>query len=51
MRSSAIHGNKIKGNIFSFVDESAILLNQLIRRCAEIGELPNIEKLVFDVCE
>lgn len=49
IRSSAVHGNKIKDDISSFVEESASLLNQLIKRCAEIGELPNIDKLVFHV--
>lgn len=49
MRSSAVHGNKIKEDISLFVDESAALLNRLILRCAEVGELPNIEKLIFNV--
>ncbi|WP_166544928.1 HEPN domain-containing protein [Acutalibacter sp. 1XD8-36] len=49
MRSSAVHGNKMKEDISSFVDESAALLNQLILRCAEIGELPNTDKLIFNV--
>ncbi len=46
-RSSAVHGNKMKDSISTFVEESAALLNQLIIRCAEIGELPDIETLVF----
>lgn len=49
IRSSAVHGNKIKDDISSFVEESALLLNQLIKRCAEIGELPDIDKLIFHV--
>lgn len=50
-RSSAVHGNKMKDSISSSVEESAMLLNQLILHCAEKGELPNIEKLVFYVQE
>lgn len=49
VRSSAVHGNKMKEDISSFVDESAALLNQLILHCAEIGELPNTEKLMFNM--
>ena len=49
MRSSAVHGNKMKEDISSFVTESAVLLNQLIIHCAEIGELPNTEKLIFNI--
>ncbi|MBD5445152.1 MAG: hypothetical protein HDR29_06325 [Lachnospiraceae bacterium] len=48
-RSSAVHGNKIKDSISSYVEESAALLNQIILHCAEIGELPDIEKLVFNI--
>lgn len=48
-RSAAVHGNKIKDSVFLFVEETATLLNQLILRCAEIGELPNIDRLVFNV--
>lgn len=50
-RSTAVHGNKMKDSLHSSVEESAALLNQLILRCAEIGELPNIEKLVFNIQE
>lgn len=46
-RSQAVHGGKMKGNIEELVSESAILLNRIIRRCAEINALPDIEKLVF----
>lgn len=49
LRSSAVHGNKMKDDIFPSVEESALLLNRLIVKCAEIGSLPNIEKLIFDV--
>lgn len=47
-RSSAVHGNKIKEDISPAVEESAILLNRLIVKCAEIGALPNTETLLFD---
>lgn len=47
MRSSAVHGNKIKEDISSSVEESAFLLNRLIMKCAEIGSLPDLEKLIF----
>lgn len=46
IRSSAVHGNKMK-DISSFVDRSAALLNQLILRCAEIGELPKLQTNSF----
>ena len=46
-RSAAVHGGKIKGNIEGLVSESAMLLNRIIRRCAEIKALPNPENLVF----
>lgn len=49
MRSSAVHGNKMKKDISSCVYESAALLNQLILHCAEIGELPNTDKLIFNI--
>ena len=47
MRSSAVHGNEIKEDISSSVEESARLLNRLIMKCAEIGSLPDLEKLIF----
>ena len=46
-RSAAVHGGKIKGNIDDLVSNSAALLNQIIRRCAELGALPNTSELVF----
>lgn len=49
MRSSAVHGNKIKEDISSSVKESAYLLNRLIIKCAEIGSLPDLEKLIFSI--
>lgn len=49
MRSSAVHGNKLKFDIFSSVKESASLLNRLIVKCAEIGSLPNKENLIFNI--
>ena len=46
-RSAAVHGSKIKGDIDGLVSESAELLNRIIRRCAELGALPNTQELVF----
>lgn len=46
-RSAAVHGGKIKGDINALVSESAWLLNRIIRRCAEIGDIPNTQRLVF----
>ena len=48
-RSAAVHGGKIKGELSDFVAESATLLNRIIRRCAELGSLPDTESLVFPV--
>ena len=46
-RSAAVHGGKVKGNIEELVSESAVLLNRIIRRCAEMKALPKTENLVF----
>lgn len=46
LRSKAVHGGRMKGNANEGVDESASLLRTLIRRCAELGSMPNIEGLV-----
>lgn len=46
-RSAAVHGGKIKGDTGDLVSESAALLNRIIRRCAELGALPNVQELVF----
>lgn len=46
-RSAAVHGGKIKGDMDGLVSESAALLNRIIRRCAELGMLPNTQELVF----
>ena len=46
-RSKAVHGGKIKGELDDLVSESAALLNRIIRRCAELGALPNTQELVF----
>ena len=48
-RSSAVHGGKIKDDIGDQVSQSAHLLNRLIRRCAELGSLPDTEKLIFPI--
>lgn len=49
MRFSAVHGNKIKDNINESVKESAILLNQIIKKCAEIESLPDTENLILNI--
>lgn len=46
-RSKAVHGGVMKGNTEQLVSESAVLLNRIIRRCAEINALPDTENLVF----
>jgi hypothetical protein len=48
-RSAAVHGGEVKGELRGFVAESATLLNRIIRRCAEIGSLPDTESRVFPV--
>lgn len=47
LRSSAVHGNKAKDNLKSAVVDSANLLNLILRRCAELNKLPDIDNLVF----
>lgn len=46
-RSAAVHGGKIKGEENELVEQSAELLNQLIRKCAQKNALPDIETLLF----
>ncbi len=46
-RSTAVHGNKIKNNLEDMVQESASLLNRILRCCAERNSLPNMDDLVF----
>lgn len=48
-RSTAVHGGKIKGDMDGLVSESAGLLNRTIKRCAELGALPDTEALVFQM--
>lgn len=45
IRSAAVHGSKIKGDTSPIIDKSARILCDLLRRCAESSELPNISKL------
>lgn len=47
LRSSAVHGNKAKDNLESAVVESANLLNQILKRCAELNKLPDVDNLIF----
>ena len=46
-RSSAVHGSNIKGDSNSLVDKSALLLNELIKKCITINSLPNVNELIF----
>lgn len=46
-RSSAVHGSKIKGDRSQLVSDSSELLERLIRRCIEVGSIPNIEELTL----
>lgn len=45
-RSSAVHGSKIKGDLLKSVEESAVLLKDLIRQSIENRAIPNEEELV-----
>lgn len=47
-RSSAVHGNKMKENIEDAVFDSASLLNRIVRHCAEVGYLPDVDNLLFN---
>ena len=44
-RSKAVHGSKMKGDMQRAVRESSDLLGRLIRRCAELNELPDTDSL------
>jgi len=46
-RSSAVHGDTIKGDTSSLVMRSASILNRLIRKCVENNGLPDIEDLIY----
>lgn len=46
-RSVAVHGSSTKDNLSKSVEESARILKNLIRYCAEQNSLPEIEKLLF----
>lgn len=46
-RSSAVHGDKIKGELSSLVVRSANLLNDLIVKCITTNKLPNVDDLLF----
>ena len=48
LRSTAVHGNKAKDNLAGAVEESAALLNRILRRCAELNCLPDVDNLVFE---
>jgi hypothetical protein len=44
-RSAAVHGARVKGDSNVAVEESAALLLALLRRCVEIGALPDPDQL------
>ncbi|MBS9926404.1 HEPN domain-containing protein [Vibrio alginolyticus] len=46
-RSSAVHGSKVKGDRSQLVSESSELLERLIRRCIEVGSIPDVEELTL----
>ncbi len=46
LRSLAVHGGKLKGDVESQVLESAKILQNLVVRCIEIGSLPKEDTLV-----
>jgi hypothetical protein len=46
MRSSAVHGNKVKGDSSDIVVRSASILNKLIIRCIENKDIPKVDDLV-----
>lgn len=46
-RSSAVHGDNIKGDNTTLVVRSASLLNRLIVKCIEINGLPDVENLIY----
>ena len=50
-RSAAVHGNSMKGNITDIISESALLLNRLIKKCAELNALPDVSELAFTSLE
>ena len=46
-RSAAVHGSAIKVEVSDAVQQSAVVLQSLIRKCAEQGGLPNENDLLF----
>lgn len=46
VRSNAVHGTKLKGDLSVAVAESATLLNRLLKKCIEAGSLPSEGDLV-----
>ena len=46
-RSRAVHGAEMKGDSKAVIDESATLLQRLLRNCVETGGLPDCEELAL----
>lgn len=49
LRSSAVHGNKTNASLENAVTESAVLLNRILKRCAETNNLPDVDNLAFNL--
>lgn len=46
---SKMNKHKTKDNLESAVEESANLLTRILRRCAELNKLPDVDNLAFRV--
>lgn len=49
IRSSAVHGDKIKGDMGKAVKRSAEILNGIIKKCAENDKIPKADDLIFGI--
>lgn len=45
----AMQGKLVEQNLESAVEESANLLTRILRRCAELNKLPDVDNLAFRV--
>lgn len=46
IRSDAVHGSKIKGDLGAHVEESADILRRILRQCISNKDMPNEDELV-----
>jgi hypothetical protein len=44
-RSAAVHGSAIKEDHLRAIEESALLLLRLVRRCVEVNDVPQVDRL------